>query len=547
MATFGLDNALVSKFIAELDVENVRNDQSSDFFVLPQLDAIYHRCGDKLKQAVAAKLNSGSYGPKPPIEMEIPKGVRVSAKTTSLITPNYFRPGAILYPEDRLAYHFIAQEAVPVIENALDRSKVFSNRPLPGTGKGFSPASIQWESLKKSFENLIKTGEYTLALKCDIAQYFFSINQHELVNQLEHQGFSTELVKFTEKFLTGLTLDRSSRGIIQGIYASDVLGNGYLSAIDEFVSEISCPYFRYVDDIYVLFKTAEEFRTFFPRFVKRLRDYDLSLNESKTFVAQPIKLLKEETELDKAIDAAKAEAIEKLTDYEEIEIESGPYGETSTEIFETPPEDEEVELDATQAVFDSLDDFSGEERHRAESFCLSFFRRASDPVAIEYVAKRWLRNPDRAREYALYLNRFAGDSKHASTIDAMIVGSAEGMVDYQWAWAAMVMRRLPTVSPELLTLASSMQRDGTQHEVVRSLLTYAVCAHGSAQRKKEVRDSYGNSPLLVQLAIIHCGMHFTSGERNALMTTAQMHGELQALMCTAFKEEQKAKAAGEAT
>lgn len=53
------------------------------------------------------------------------------------------------------------------------------------------------------------------------------------------------------------------------------------------------------------------------------------------------------------------------------------------------------------------------------------------------------------------------------------------------------------------------------------------------------RALYGTAPLLVQLAIIHCGSHFTAGERNALMNTAQAHGEIQSLMCEAFKAEQK--------
>lgn len=280
-------------------------------------------------------------------------------------------------------------------------------------------------------------------------------------------------------------------------------------------------------------------RYFFPRFVKRLRDYDLSLNESKTFATAPAKLLREETELDKAIAAAKAEAAELLTDCEIIVTESGPYGDTVEDILETPPDEEEVELQATMAVFEKLDDFSGEERHRAESFCLNFFRRASDPIAIAYVANRWARHPDRAREYALYLNRFAQEAKHASVIDKMIRDSSETMLDYQWTWAAFVMRRLRKVSPELLLLAFNLHRDGSKHEVVRSLLTYTVCGHASAQRKKEVRDSYGTAPLLVQLAIIHCGAHFTAGERNALMNTAQAHGEIQALMVEAFKAEQK--------
>lgn len=129
MAAFGLDKPLVKKLVSELDVANVRQDQFTDFFILPQLDAIYAHCGDKLKAALAAKLNKSAYGPKPPIEMEIPKSLRVSAKTASIVGPNYFRPGSILYPEDRIAYHFIAQVAEPVIEAAMDRKKVYSHKP----------------------------------------------------------------------------------------------------------------------------------------------------------------------------------------------------------------------------------------------------------------------------------------------------------------------------------------------------------------------------------------------------------------------------------
>ena len=542
MATFGLDNRFVRKLVDELDVTHIRNDQASDFFLLPQLDAIYNHCGDKLKRLVAAKLSSSSYGPKPPIEMEIPKGARVSARTASIIGPNYFRPGSTLLPEDRVVYHFMAQEAEGVIERALDRSKVFSNKPLSRAGEGFASASSQWRLLKDAVEAAVKSGKYKVALKCDISQYFFGINQHELVNQLEHQGLAPELVKFTEKFLSSLTLDRSYRGIIQGLYASDLLGNGYLSAVDEFISDEGCVHFRYVDDMYLLFETSEDFRSFFPRFVKKLRNYDLSLNESKTFAAAPLALLREETELDKAIAAAKKEAAEKLTDFEEIEVD-GEYGDTFIDIMEIPPEEDEVELEATLAIFNSLDDFKGDEKDRAEAFCLGIFRRAADPVAIDYVVKRWFRHPDKARDYALYLNRFSGDAEHVDSIDKMIMASADGMIEYQWVWAAFMMRRFPSITPDLLIRAVNMQRDGAQSDVVRSLLTYSVCSHGSAQRKKEVRDGYGSAPLLVQLAIIHCGKHFTSGERSALMKTAEAHGEIQALMCEAFKAEQRASAA----
>ncbi|WP_292141419.1 hypothetical protein, partial [Mesorhizobium sp.] len=86
----------------ELDVENIRRDEASDFFVLPQLDSIYRNCGEKLKSLVASKLSNSKYGPKPPIEMEVPKSSRVYAKATSVVGPNYFRPGSVLLPEDRI-------------------------------------------------------------------------------------------------------------------------------------------------------------------------------------------------------------------------------------------------------------------------------------------------------------------------------------------------------------------------------------------------------------------------------------------------------------
>lgn len=130
MATFGLDKLLVKKLVSDLDVANVRQDQFTDFFNLPQLDAIYAYCGEKLKESLAAKLNKSGYGPKPPIEMEIPKSLRVSGKTASIVGPNYFRPGSILYPEDRIVYHFIVQVVEPVVEAAMDRKKVFSTSLL---------------------------------------------------------------------------------------------------------------------------------------------------------------------------------------------------------------------------------------------------------------------------------------------------------------------------------------------------------------------------------------------------------------------------------
>ena len=542
MASFGLDSKFVNDFLKELNVEFVRFDQVTDFFLLPQLDAIYKYCGEELKSSVAKKMKDCQYSPKPPIEMEIPKNSRVRTKSTAIVGPNYFRPGAVLFPEDRVVYHYFSQKCSSISEIHLDRKKVFSHHPLKIDGKGFAPAAQQWKKLKTAFGKEIKKPSYNLVLRCDITQYFPSINQHEMVNQLEHQGLPSELVKFAEKFLASLTVDRSSRGIIQGCFASDVLGNGYLTAIDEYIAEEGYQHFRYVDDMYVFFDSADDFRSFFPEFVKRLRDYDLSLNESKTFVSTPLKLLIEETELDKALKAAKDEAVEKLKIVEEHThfLGTDNYGDDVlyTELLEIPPDDDEVELQATREIFEKLADFQGEERNRAESFCLSFFRRSGDPIAIDKVVAKWARSPERAREYALYLSKFLSTKDHSKKIEKMVLESSDTMIEYQWSWATYLLRRMPKIwSSELLNSVVAKQKDGANPEVIRSLLTYVVCKHGTAQRKKAIRDNYQNSSLLVKLATIHCARYFTSGERSALMKSVDGHGDIEGLMCLALKRE----------
>jgi hypothetical protein len=293
MATFGLDGPLIKQLKKELDVSRVRQDQFNDFFVLPQIDALYVHCADNLKELVGSKLSKSAYGPKSPIEMEVPKGSRVSSKLSPIIGPNYFRPGTVLLPEDRIVYHFIGQEAQPIAEKGINRTHVFSYKPAPKKGEGFLLAANQWAALRKAFEKDALSGKYTLVLKCDVAQYFAAINQHELVNQLEHQGLSPEMIKFTERFLGGLTIDRSSRGLVQGSFGSDVLGNAYLIGVDEFIEDYGLAYYRYVDDYYILFEAQDQLKDFFPKFVKRLREYDLSLNERKSFITVPKKLLRD--------------------------------------------------------------------------------------------------------------------------------------------------------------------------------------------------------------------------------------------------------------
>ena len=142
----------------------------------------------------------------------------------------------------------------------------------------------------------------------------------------------------------------------------------------------------------------------------------------------------------------------------------------------------------------------------------------------------------------MYLNRFALIEKHRKIIDKHFTEVADHMIDFQWAWAAIVMRRFKQISADLLKAANRMVHDGSQHEVVRSILIYTIAKRGSPPQKKKLRELYLNAPVIMQLAVIHSAKAFTSGERNALFKTAESHGDLHSLMVAATKAEIKEKA-----
>ena len=78
------------------------------------------------------------------------------------------------------------------------------------------------------------------------------------------------------------TGDRNSRGLVQGIFPSDLLGNFYLNPIDQMFKDMKVPSVRYVDDIYVFVASLAKAEEVMRELTRRLRDYDLSLNEAKS-------------------------------------------------------------------------------------------------------------------------------------------------------------------------------------------------------------------------------------------------------------------------
>ena len=98
-----------------------------------------------------------------------------------------------------------------------------------------------------------KADQVKYILKIDVANYFGFMNLHTVINVLNDSGYVGELSGRLEAVLTSHASLRSSRGILQGMFPSNLFGNFYMEPIDRFLKEygVSAGLGNRGDDIYV--------------------------------------------------------------------------------------------------------------------------------------------------------------------------------------------------------------------------------------------------------------------------------------------------------
>jgi hypothetical protein len=239
------------KAIGEIDwttaVQNILVDTRTDFVLAPHFDVIFRNKGDALTQQLCSSLSSGNYECQLPITMSVPK--------QGILT----RPGSILLPQDRLVYQALVEDMLEKIEAQFDRTIAFSHVPSNEKGALFKPSFEGWSSFQQKLTKICNENDFVL--QCDIASYFETLPQHNLVNALDGCGCRPESVRLLEKVLSSFR-QKSSQGIIQGVYPSDILGDFYLTDIDAKCRLANLDSARYVDDFYVGFETELDARLF---------------------------------------------------------------------------------------------------------------------------------------------------------------------------------------------------------------------------------------------------------------------------------------------
>jgi hypothetical protein len=523
---FGLDPTAIDKIDWNLALQRINNDLKSDFIYAPHLNFIYARAGKRLIDSLKSDLKSGTFSPGVPITIEVPKSFRIRVAVPSpRLGPSFSRPGSILLPQDRLLYQALADEAAPIIETKTDRSRSFSHRLIsPPSASMFFPTRITWNQLQQALARNATTSKYIL--KVDVANCFASLNQHLLINLLNDSGYPKPLSSRLELLLTTYTGDRSSRGILQGIYPSDLLGNYYMEPIDRFLSDGKFVSARYVDDIYVFLDSVEAADRLLRELIPVLRSYDLVLNEAKSVILPATALMSEEPDLEALFEDAVAEIANQVDD-EDFDAEYG----FQSDWEEDERDDEKLALEATTILFDSISDYPGHEEN-IERFCLPSFSTAGSDYAVDYVMDSFKKRPAMSQIYASYLAKFLGsDGVREFLIDLV---SDASLTDWQRMWVLAALSQAATASDSEVLAVWDVLRDANRHEALRAVAAVFVGRFGDHTRRIALNSIYPSVPNYVQAAIFYSSRNWPGPERANASANWSGHGPLHVLIAAAM-------------
>lgn len=535
----GLDATFVKSIDWALALKRISQDVRTDFIHAPHISAIYQQAGEALVAQVKHDLKAGTYRCGEPVTVEVPKTFRIAVADAkrNVFGPNYSRPGSILLPSDRLFYQALADQAAPVIDKATDHERSFSHQLADASSPAmFHSSRSCWNALQEMNREHVRTKGVKFALRVDIANYFGSLNQHKLINVLVDRGYPTSLANKLEELLLGYTGERNSRGILQGMYPSDLFGNFYLAPVDQFLKDdLGVASTRYVDDLYVFLNSIDASVDVVRRLIPMLRSYDLILNEAKSKILPAKSLLTEEPDLEGLFSAAFDEAKEQLTE-EEMQSEYGFQAEWDRDDSDDDEKHDALELAATQALFDSVDDYPGSEEN-IERFCLPLFARAGSDYAVEHVLKAFSERPSMSQIYAAYLAGFLDTTDVKRFLAAML--KDDSTMDWQrmWVLAALMQADGPVNGAVKNSLA--LLESGERHNTLRASAAIYAGRFGDHATRIKLGRLYSGLPAYIQLAIYYSSRGWPLAEKRTAKSSWGDHSPLHTLLTTALGAKKK--------
>ena len=531
---FGMDADALAAIDFKLSVKRILNDVKTDFIYAPHLNLIYARAADELVAAVVTDIKAAAFAPGVPLEIEVPKSFRLPVESTKRLGPSYSRPGSILLPKDRLLYQALADRSAKVIDKALDQERSFSHRLAEDDSPVmFQPTRKCWNEMQTKLKSYAAEPQINYVMKLDVANYFSSINQHTLINVLNDAGFSKPLSSRLEALLLKYTGERSSRGILQGMFPSDLLGNFYMAPIDRMLKDFGTPSVRYVDDVYLFVDSVDSAEVVLRKLIPTLRTYDLSLNESKCKIMPKGLLYTMEPDLESLFQAA-VDEISSQVDEEDFDADYGFQSEweETDDGAEGELDEEELTLKATMLLFDSLDQYPGQEEN-VERFCLPLFAKAQSDHALNHVMDSFKKRPSMSQIFAAYLAKFLDEDDVVEFLGEQ--AADRHLMDWQRMWTLGALMQSDKHDDAQVKTALDIARDGTRGDALRAVAGYFVGRFGDHGRRTDIRAVYPQTSAYVQSSIYASSRYWPGVERATARASWATHSPLHALLTSAMK------------
>lgn len=530
---FGLDLSQIKAADWKLATKRVLADMKTDFIWAPHIRFVFRRASDEVVKELKAQLKAGKFFPAAPLSIEVPKTFKLPVKGPgkARLGPSVTRPGSILLPPERLFYQLLADKAAPIVDAKTDKDRSFSHWLAAPTDESmFQSTRRCWSRFQAKLAELGEDDTNKYVMKLDIASYFGSVNQHKLINVLKSSGFKPGLCDRLELLLTYFSGDRSSRGLLQGMFPSDLFGNFYLDPLDRLLSDLDVPSARYVDDIYLFVPSVDAADHLLRQITPKLRAYSLVINEQKSKIVPKAALATEESDLQELFNEAVQEIAEQIEGDEDFEADYGFQSEFDDE-DEEEEETPDLKLEATKKLFDSIEDYPGQEEN-IERFCLPLFAREASDYALSAVMDNWRKRPAMAQMYASYVARFLDDEELKGGLVSLL--TANNLHEWQQLWIIGAMTQADTYEDGAVKTAAKIVSNGNGSEALRAIAANFVGKFGDHTRRDTLREQYSSLPEYVRAAVFYSSRNWPAVEKGNAKALWSQESKLHAAIASAM-------------
>lgn len=530
---FGMDLSETADADWKLATDRILTDIKTDFIWAPHLRFVFSHAADHVSAKLKAQLQAGQFFPASPISMEVPKTFRLPVRGSGKVRlgPSVTRPGSILLPPERILYQLLADKAAPIIDKKTDEKRSFSHWLGDADDAAmFESTRKCWSRFQAKLSDLGEDDSSRYVMKLDVASYFGSINQHKLINVLKSSGYKSGLCDRLELLLTYFAGDRNSRGLLQGMFPSDLFGNHYLDPLDRLFADLDIPSARYVDDIFLFIPSVDAADSLLRVITPKLRSYSLVINEQKSKIVPKSSLSSEEPDLQELFDEAVAEIASQIDDDDGFEADYGFQAEFEDEAGEEAAPD--LNLEATMRLFDSVDDYPGQEEN-IERFCLPLFARDQSDHALWTVMENWRKRPAMAQIYASYVAKFLHDEDVKS--DLLDLLAENNLHEWQQMWIIGAMTQAESYEDDAAKLVVKIASNGNASEALRAVAVNFVGKFGDHTRREALREQYGSFPEYVKAAALYTSRNWPKVEKNNAKSLWSQDSELHLAISEGFK------------